>query len=86
MVRNPRRRAPLSSNWPPGSSVTLWPSSLAPMMKSFSTMGSQPNLLHGAAAPLEHVRGASPRGRARLTRSLGTRLLTRPSSRCLTSL
>eukprot|EP00955_Chlamydomonas_euryale_P102165 365398-Chlamydomonas_euryale.AAC.6 len=39
--------APDSSNWPPGSSVTDWPSYDTPMMRPPSTMGSQPNLHHG---------------------------------------
>ena len=38
------RGAPESSNWPPGSSVTLWPLSLHPMMLPDSMMGSQSNL------------------------------------------
>lgn len=35
--------APLSSNWPPGSRVTLWPSFLQPMILSPSIIGFHPN-------------------------------------------
>mmetsp|Transcript_13360 Transcript_13360/g.36537 ORF Transcript_13360/g.36537 Transcript_13360/m.36537 type:complete len:220 (-) Transcript_13360:100-759(-) len=44
--------APESSNWPPGSSVTLWPFSLQPMMLPDSIIGSQSNLSTSACRSL----------------------------------
>lgn len=63
--RSRRRHAPLSSNWPPGSSVTLCPSLRAPMMNSPSIMGAQPWLRgergRGGCRTSEHSREGEAR-------------------------
>ena len=46
---------PLSSNWPPGSKVTLCPLCVTPIMVSPSIMGSHPNLFIGSTHVRQHM-------------------------------